>query len=252
MSAEALPPGPAQPAAPAAPPAAPKPAPAVPTPSDDDQHNFHRRQPEIPAATVVAPPAPAAEKPVPVVLSRRQEEDFTPPHYDGADRKPRPGAPVYRLAPLTLRQRNAIVEGMVRQGIRAPKWAVRAKAIARAFERTGRMEEAAQARAILEKFRSSSAVGGDILDLAMLEEEAATDPDLAAMLADAERARTEETIRYAQAALRGWSNLPFEFSRDAQGRATEAALDAMPPADLDAVGQRAYALAHMGEQAGNS
>ncbi len=194
----------------------------------------------------------ARKPPAPVVLSRRQEEDFTPEHWKDAEGEPRPGAPVYRLAPLTLRQRNAIVEGMVRQGIRAPKWAVRAKAIARAFERMGRPEDAAQARAILDKFRASAAVGSDILDLAMLEEEAASDPDLAALLADGERARTEEAVRYAQAALRGWSNLPVEFARDAQGRVSAEALDELPPADLEAVGKRAYALAHLSEAAGNS
>lgn len=214
----------------------------------------HAPPPEGPIATLVAPTPAEAPKPapVPVVLSRRQEEDFTPEHWKDAEGKPRPGAPSYRLAPLTLRQRNAIVEGMVRRGIRAPKLALRAKATARAFERAGRPEEAAQARAILDKFRASAATGPDLLDLVMLEEEAAGDPDVAALLADGERARVEETIRYAQAALRGWSGVPAEFARDAQGRVSEDALDGLPPADLEAIGQRAYALAHLSEAAGNS
>lgn len=203
-------------------------------------------------AAVAGKKAEAKSEPVPVVLSRRQEEDFTPAHYMDAEGNPRPGAPSYRLAPLTLRQRNAITEAMVRQGIRAPKWAVRAKAVARAFERMGRPDDAAAAAAVLSKFRASTATGHDLLDLAMLEEEAAADPDLAALLADGERARLEQDLRYATAALRGWSNVPAEYERDAQGRATEAALDALPPSDLEAIGQRAYALAHLGEAAGNS
>ncbi len=173
---------------------------------------------------------------------------------DALDRFTPPGSPrTYLLAPLTYRQRQAFRADLAREGGLYPSQSQFFEVIRRvvgelAPENAGELlalVDAAEADPRGEDRETHSR-------LTVLEANIADQPAYAALLAA--RVRYSGMIPFVAArhALRGWEgpDLP-EFALE-RGMVPEALLDAIPQAEMQAIGNRAAALMRPGDiAAGN-
>jgi hypothetical protein len=179
----------------------------------------------------------------PVVVTALATETFTPPD------SPRS----YTLAPLSYRQRSAMLRELRREGGIKPDRAVLLEGMRAA------LREIAPAN-LTECLAAVEAAEADPDDAAAqarlaLVEQAVVDVPAYAALAEAQ-VRYNEAIPLVATrhALRGWDGPGLRpYATGADGLVPEALLDLLPAPELTALGWRAYVLAVLGRSAeGNS
>jgi hypothetical protein len=186
---------------------------------------------------------PDMHTPSPVVFSATDDLEYTPP-----------GSPrTYRLAPLTYRQRTAMLRDLRREGGISPDHATVLAGLRAALREVApaNLDELLAIVDAAEAEPDNATLAAQL----RLVELAAIDVPAYGRLLDAQ-ARWNEALPLVAArhALRGWSGpgLP-PFPQDERIPLAEAVLDAIPGHELGPVGHRAYMLAVLGRRAeGNS
>jgi hypothetical protein len=181
--------------------------------------------------------------PEPVVFSATDLETFAPP---GSPRS-------YTLAPLTYRQRTAMLRDLRREGGISPDTATIMEGLREAMREIA-PANLAELLAIVDAAEAEPENPTMAARLRLVEQAAVDVPSYGRLL-DAQ-ARWAEALPFValRHCLRGWSgpDLP-PFPAVAQAPLPDALLDAIPGHELGAIGHRAYMLAVVGRRAeGNS
>jgi len=174
---------------------------------------------------------PAAAVAVPVVFSRRDQQQFSPP-----------GSPnVYTIAPLTFRERQAMRTEMAREGCQYPAQP-QVMAALRAAVREIAPDNIAEHLAVIDALETTPE-DADVRARALALEMAVADVPVYANLVAA-RTRYLGMVPWftARYALRGWAGQDLPPFRRDRGAVPDELLDALPPDDLEAVGWRASQL----------